>query len=104
MRQGDVFLSPASPVTGERELRLVMSADGYNSRPGCVSVLIAEIETGTRLRSTQHGVLTDFGVVLADRIMWFPPTGIGEPFGRVPDEQRRAIVDAACLVIRGVGS
>jgi mRNA-degrading endonuclease toxin of MazEF toxin-antitoxin module len=102
VRQGDVYLSEPSPVTGERELRVIVSSDLYNSRPGCVSVLVAEIETGTRLRATQHGIVTDYGLVLADRITWFPPSMLGERFGAVTDEQRRAVVDASCLVLRGV--
>lgn len=61
MKQGDVYLSTPSPITDERELRVVVSSDAYNTRPGCVSVLVAEIETGTRLRPTQHGILTDYG-------------------------------------------
>lgn len=101
MNQGDVHLSEPSPVTGERELRVVVSSDLYNTRPGCVSVLVAAIETGTRLRATQHGVLTEYGLVLADRIMWFPPRMVGERFGVITDEQRRAVVDASCAVLRG---
>jgi hypothetical protein len=101
VKQGEVYLSPPSPITGERELRVVLSADDYNDRPDCVSVLVAEIETGTRLRATQHGILTDFGLVLADRVIWFPPAMVGEPFGEIAEEQRGAVVDAACLVIRG---
>lgn len=101
MKQGEVYLSASSPITSERELRVVISADAYNSRPSCVSVLVAEIETGTRLRATQHGILTDFGVVLADRILWFPPEMVGELFGMITDEQLRSVVDAACLVLRG---
>lgn len=101
MKQGEVYLSGTSPITGERELRVVISTDEYNSRPGCVSVLTAEIETGTRLRATQHGILTDFGMVLADRIVWFPPDMVGEPFGQITVGQRRAIVDAACRVLSG---
>lgn len=101
MKQGEVYLSALSPITNERELRVVISVDAYNSRPGCVSVLVAEIETGTRLRATQHGILTDFGVVLADRILWFPTEMVGELFGTITDEQRRSVVDAACLAIRG---
>lgn len=103
MRQGEVYLSAPSPITRERELRVVISNDEVSRRPDCVSVLVAEIETGTRLRPTRHGVLTDFGVVLADRIVWFPPAMVGERFGALTDEQRQAVVDAACLVIRGTG-
>jgi hypothetical protein len=66
-----------------------------------VSVLVAEIETGTRLRPTQHGILTDYGVVLADRILWFPLEMVGEHFGQISNEERTAVVESACLVIRG---
>lgn len=103
MRQGEVYLSGPSVITQERELRVVISNDELNQRPDCVSVLVAEIETGTRLRATRHAVATDFGVVLADRIVWFPPEMVGEHFGEITDTQRRAVVDAACLVIRGSG-
>lgn len=99
MRQGEVYTSSPSPITGERELRVVVSADVYNDRPGCISVLVAEIETGTRLRATQHGILTEFGVVLADRIIWFPVDMVGERFGTITTDQLRTVVDAACLVI-----
>ena len=101
MRQGEVYLSAPSPITGERELCVIVSSDAYNTRPGCVSVLVAEIETGTRLRPTQHGILTDYGVVLADRIVWFPLDMVGERFGQISKGQRSAVVEAACLVIRG---
>lgn len=103
MKQGEVYLSTPSPITRERELRVVISNDDINGRPDCVSVLVAEIETGTRLRATRHGVPTDFGVVLADRIVWFPPDMVGELFGEITDEQRRRVVEAACVVIRGPG-
>ncbi|MGH3897412.1 MAG: hypothetical protein ACRDTA_04000 [Pseudonocardiaceae bacterium] len=101
MKQGEVYLSTPSPITGERELRVIVSSDAYNTRPGCVSVLVAEIETGTRLRPTQHGILTDYGVVLADRIVWFPLDMVGERFGQISNGERSAVVEAACLVIRG---
>ncbi|MGH4015842.1 MAG: type II toxin-antitoxin system PemK/MazF family toxin [Pseudonocardiaceae bacterium] len=100
MKQGEVCLSAPSPITGERELRVIVSSDAYNTRPGCVSVLIAEIETGTRLRPTQHGIRTDYGVVLADRIVWFPLEMVGERFGQISNEERSAVVEAAGLVIR----
>ncbi|MGH3922446.1 MAG: type II toxin-antitoxin system PemK/MazF family toxin, partial [Pseudonocardiaceae bacterium] len=101
VKQGEVYLSTPSPSTGDRELRVIVSSDAYNTRPGCVSVLVAEIETGTRLRPTQHGILTDYGVVLADRIIWFPLEMVGERFGQISNEERNAVVDATCLVIRG---
>jgi hypothetical protein len=29
------------------------------------------------------------------------PSMVGEHFGQITDSQRRAVVDAACLVVRG---
>ncbi|MGH3545559.1 MAG: hypothetical protein ACRDPW_06505, partial [Mycobacteriales bacterium] len=65
-----VYISNVRALTGERELRVVLSCDLYNASPGCVTVLVAEIETGTRLRATQHGIETNYGIILADRIVW----------------------------------
>ncbi len=101
VRQGDVYISDVSVLTGERELRVVLSCDLYNRNPGCLTVLVAEIETGTRLRSTQHGVETDYGLILADRIVWKPVDALGEAFGRITDEQRRTLIGASCSVIQG---
>lgn len=101
MRQGEVYITEPSPITGQHELRVILSNDDYNADPNCVSVLIAEIETGSRLRATRHGIETEYGLVLADRIVWEPPSMVGEQFGRITDAQRQALVDAACLVIRG---
>jgi len=46
-------------------------------------VLIAEIETGTRCRASAYATETDYGVVLADRVVWLPVDMPGEPFGRL---------------------
>ena len=83
--QGDVLISNPSPLTGERELCTV-SADIYNAAGG-PTVLVAEIETGTRYRATAYATKTDYGVVLADRVMWFPVDMLGERFGRLADVQ-----------------
>jgi hypothetical protein len=101
MRQGEVYITEPSPITGERELRVILSNDDYNADPNCVSVLIAEIETGSRLRATRHGIETEYGLVLADRIVWEPPSMVGERFGQITDSERHAVVEAACLAIRG---
>lgn len=59
--QGDVLISNPSPLTGQRELSLVASADIYNAAGG-PTVLIAEIEieTGTRYRATAYATETDY--------------------------------------------
>ena len=66
----------------ERELCTVISADVYNA-VGSPTVLIAEIETGTRCRASAYATETDYGVVLADRVVWLPVDMPGEPFGRL---------------------
>ncbi|MGH3907443.1 MAG: hypothetical protein ACRDTE_25195 [Pseudonocardiaceae bacterium] len=76
-RQGDVLISNPSPLTGERELYTVVSADIYNAAGG-PTVLVAEIETGTRYRATAYATETDYGVVLADRVVWLPVDMLGE--------------------------
>ncbi len=101
MRQGDVYITDVSALTGERELRVVLSCDLYNRNPGCLTVLVAEIETGTRLRATQHGIETDYGLILAERIVWEPVDALGQPFGQITPEQRHALIEASCLVIQG---
>jgi hypothetical protein len=40
--------------------------------------LVAEIETGTRYRATAYATETDYGVVLADRVMWLPVDMLGD--------------------------
>lgn len=37
-----------------------------------------EIETGTRYRATAYATETDYGVVLADRVMWLPVDMLGD--------------------------
>jgi mRNA-degrading endonuclease toxin of MazEF toxin-antitoxin module len=60
--QGDVLISNPSPLTGKRELSTVVSTDIYNAAGG-PTVLVAEIETGTRYRATAYATETDYGVV-----------------------------------------
>ena len=98
--QGQVLISDPSPLTGERELVVVVSPDIYN-RAGAPTVVVAEVETGTRFRATSYATETDFGVVLADRVQWIPTTMAGERFGIVTDEQRQRIADQVVAVIRG---
>ncbi len=98
--QGDVLISTPSPLTGERELRTVVSADIYNAAGG-PTVLIAEIETDTRYRATAYATETDYGVVLADRVVWLPVDMLGEQFGRLTNAQRNRVVDQIVAVLRG---
>ncbi|MEO7196126.1 MAG: hypothetical protein ABIZ05_15155 [Pseudonocardiaceae bacterium] len=98
--QGDVLISTPSPLTGERELYTVVSADIYNAAGG-PTVLVAEIETGTRYRATAYATETDYGVVLADRVVWLPIDMLGERFGRLTDTQRDRVVDQIVAVLRG---
>ncbi len=96
--QGDVLISNPSPLTGERELYTVVSADVYNAAGG-PTVLIAEIETGTRYRASAYATATDYGVVLADRVVWLPVDMLGEPFGRLTDAQRDQVVNQIVAVL-----
>jgi mRNA-degrading endonuclease toxin of MazEF toxin-antitoxin module len=98
--QGDVLISNPSPLTGERELYTVVSADVYDAAGG-PTVLIAEIETGTRYRASAYATETEYGVVLADRVVWLPVDMLGEPFGRLTDAQRDQIVNQIVAVLRG---
>ncbi len=98
--QGDVLISNPSPLTGERELCAVVSADIYNAAGG-PTVLVAEIETGTRYRATAYATETDYGVVLADRVVWFPVDMLGERFGQLTDAQCNRVVDQIVTVLRG---
>jgi hypothetical protein len=68
----------------------VVSADFYNAAGGR-TVLVAEIETGTRYRASAFATETDFGVVLADRVVWLPVDMLGQPFGRLTPTQRDQI-------------
>ena len=98
--QGDVLISDPSPLTGARELYVVVSADVYNHAGGR-TVLVAEIETGTRYRATAYATETDYGVVLADRVVWLPVDLLGEPFGALSVPQRDRVVDQIVAVLRG---
>lgn len=99
-RQGDVLISNPSPLTGERELYVVVSADPYNAAGG-PTVLVAEIETGTRYRASAYATETDYGVVLADRVVWLPVDMLGEEFGRLTDGQRDRVAEQIVAVVRG---
>jgi hypothetical protein len=48
-------------------------------------VLLAEIETGTCYRTSAYATEPDYGVVLADRVVWLPVDLLGEYFGRLTD-------------------
>lgn len=98
--QGEVLISDPSPLTGERELYVVVSADIYNQAGG-QTVLVAEIETGTRYRATAYATETDYGVVLADRVVWLPVDLLGEHFGALTVQQRTRVVDQIVAVLRG---
>lgn len=98
--QGDVLISSPSPLTGERELYTVVSADIYNAAGG-PTVLVAEIETGTRFRATAYATETDYGVVLADRVLWLPVDMLGEQFGRLTEAQCVQVGDQVVTVLRG---
>lgn len=98
--QGDVLISDPSPLTGERELYTVVSADVYNAAGGR-TVLVAEIETGTRYRATAFATETDYGVVLADRVVWLPVDMLGQRFGRLSTAQRDQVIDQIIAILRG---
>jgi mRNA-degrading endonuclease toxin of MazEF toxin-antitoxin module len=98
--QGDVLISDPSPLTGERELYAVVSSDAYNDAGGR-TVLVAEIETGTRYRATAFAIESDYGVVLADRVVWLPVSMLGEPFGRLDRDQRDRVVAGIVTVVGG---
>ncbi len=78
----------------------MVSADIYNAAGG-PTVLVAEIETGTRYRATAYATETDYGVVLADRVVWFPVDMLGERFGQLTDAQCNRVVDQIVTVLRG---
>jgi mRNA-degrading endonuclease toxin of MazEF toxin-antitoxin module len=88
------------PLTGERELYIVVSADIY-STAGAPTVLVAEIETGTRYRASAYVTETDYGVVLADRVIWRPVDMLGEHFGPLTDAQRTRVINQIVVVLRG---
>jgi len=97
--QGDVLISDPSPLTGERELYTVVSADVYNAAGGR-TVLVAEIETGTRYRATAFATETDYGVVLADRVIWLP-VDLLQHFGRLTPAQRDQVIAQITAILRG---
>ncbi|MEQ7125997.1 hypothetical protein ABN034_15900 [Actinopolymorpha sp. B11F2] len=99
-RQGSVYISDKSPLTGERELYAVVSADTYNAAAG-PTVLVAEIETGTRYRATAYAIETDYGVVLADRVVWLPLEMLGEYFGSLTPAQCAHMVGGLVSIVRG---
>jgi mRNA-degrading endonuclease toxin of MazEF toxin-antitoxin module len=99
-RQGDVLISNPSPLTGERELYTVVSADIYNTAGG-PTVLLAEIETGTRYRASAYATETDYGVVLADRVTWLPIDMLGEYFGQLTDAQRTQVINQIIAILHG---
>ena len=78
----------------------MVSADEYNTAGG-PTVLIAEIETGTRYRASAYATESDYGVVLADRVVWLPVDLLGEQFGRLTDVQRDQVVNQIVAVLRG---
>lgn len=78
----------------------MVSADIYIAAHG-PTVLVGEIETGARYRATAYATETNYGVVLADRVMWLPVDMLGEHFGRLTDAQRDRIVDQTVAVLRG---
>lgn len=90
--RGDVLISHPSLLTGERERYMVVPADIDNAAGG-PTVRVAEIETGTRYRATAYATETDYGVVLADRVVWLPVDMLGEGFGRLTDAQRDRVID-----------
>jgi hypothetical protein len=83
----------------------VVPADIDNAAGG-PTVRVAEIETGTRYRATAYATETDYGVVLADRVMWLSADMLGEEVGRLTDAQRDRVIDGSCrsprLLVAGV--
>lgn len=95
-----MLISNTSPLTGERELYAVVSSDVYNGA-GARTVLVAEIETGTRYFATAFAVASAYGVVLADRVVWLPVDLLGEKFGALTPAQRDEVVARIVTVLRG---
>ncbi|MBG6136233.1 type II toxin-antitoxin system PemK/MazF family toxin [Longispora fulva] len=95
-------MSDPSPLTGERELYVVASSDLYNEAGG-PTVLVAEIEVGTRLRATplKTAIETPWGVVLCDRLTWLPVEYAGEHFGQLAPDEITDLIEGSCRVIRG---
>lgn len=91
LRQGSVYALPPSPLTDERELRLIISSNMYNAA-GTGLVVCAEIELGTRWRDSPLAVETDYGLVLIDRLVWHPISSLGEFLGNSTSDQLRHVV------------
>ncbi|WP_216902857.1 hypothetical protein [Nocardia alni] len=53
-------------------------------RIGLPTLLVAEIETGTRYRASAYVAETDYGV----RLAYYPQDMIGERFGNLTSQQR----------------
>ncbi|MFC9435622.1 hypothetical protein [Nocardia sp. NPDC057030] len=81
---------------------MVVSCGEYNGTAG-PTVVVVEVETGTRYRATAFGtaVETPFGVALADPLLWLPRTYRGEHFDRLDRELTWRVVDASWRVLRG---
>jgi mRNA-degrading endonuclease toxin of MazEF toxin-antitoxin module len=77
-----------------------VSADTYNAAAG-PTVLVAEIETGTRYRATAYAIETDYGVVLADRVVWLPLEMLGEYFGSLTPVQCAQMVGGLISIVQG---
>jgi hypothetical protein len=58
-------------------------------------------QTVTRYRATAYATETDYGVVLADRVVWLPIDMLGEHFGRLTDAQRDRVVNQIVAVLKG---
>ena len=71
----------------------------YNDA-GTPTVIIAEIEVGTRYRDTALALPTDFGRVLLDRLVWVPRSQLGEHIGHLTPDQTSRAVDLVCALIR----
>jgi mRNA-degrading endonuclease toxin of MazEF toxin-antitoxin module len=51
--------------------------------------------------ATAYATETDYGVVLADRVVWLPKDMLGEHFGRLTDAQRDQVVNQIVAVLQG---
>lgn len=64
-------------------------------------MLVTEIETGARYRATAFATETDYGIVLADRVIWLPVDLLGQPFGQLTPAQRDQVIRQIITVLRG---
>ena len=99
MRQGDVYATPESPLTSEREVYVVLSGDMYNDA-GTPTVIIAEIALGNRYRDSALALPTEYGLVLLDRLVWIPRSALGDRVGRLTRDQTARAVDLVCALMR----